>query len=403
MNKSTFFTGQPIFCQLLSLLSRQEIARIVEQNKSDHYCKRFKTWNHLVTMLFGVYHNCTSLREVTTGMLACEGRLQSLGLMHFSKRSTLSDANKRRDHQVFERIYYQAFERLSAFLPDSRLKSRVNKLIIVDSTTITLFQEIFTAAGSSPSSGKRKGGVKVHMAVQSEQAVPYLVCMTPSSANDTTFLKQLHFPKGSYVVFDKGYNSFHLFNRFTKEKVNWVTRKREKNVITLIQNNPITEKEKTKGVLKDQLIILGHKSKAIEKVQCRLITYWDSINKRTFEFITNNFSILASTVADIYKRRWQIELLFKRLKQNLLQQYFLGDNQNAIKIQIWISLLADLLLRAATHGIKRKWSYSNLAGLIRMHLMHYTQLKAFLENPEKACIYLPSSSNSNQLKLFLSG
>lgn len=403
MNKSNFFTGQPIFCQLLGLLSKADISKIVREHKSDHYYKSFKTWNHLVTMLYGVYQNCTSLRELTTGMLACEGRLQSLGMSHFPKRSTLSEANLKRDNLVFEQIYNRTYLRLREFLPDSRSKTMVNKLIIIDSSTISLFQEIFTAAGRDPQSGKRKGGVKVHMAVHEREDVPYLIRITASSSNDSLFLKGQSFPVGSYLVFDKGYHSYDDYNRLTKDKVNWITRRREKSIVQITSNNKVSELEKSRGILNDQQIILGHQSKAITKVKCRLITFWDSVNQRTFEYITNNLKVKASTIADLYKRRWQIELLFKRLKQNLLHQYFLGDNQNAIKIQIWVTLLADLLLRAATSGIKRKWSYANLAGLIRIHLMNYTQLKLFLENPEKARITMPISIYNNQLKLYLSG
>lgn len=231
MNKSNFFTGQPIFSQLLSFVSKADIARIVKEYQSDHYIKRFKTWNHLVTMLFGVYQNCTSLRELTTGMMACEGKLQSLGLTYFSKRSTLSDANKNRSHEVFQMIYYKTYDRLKEFLPDSRLKSKVNKLFIVDSTTITLFQEIFTGAGTPPQNGRKKGGVKVHMAVQGHQDVPCFVNITNASTNDNVFLKHQQFPVGSYVVFDKGYNGFEALLRFMKEKVNWVTRLRNNTIV----------------------------------------------------------------------------------------------------------------------------------------------------------------------------
>ncbi len=162
----------------------------------------------------------------------------------------------------------------------------------------------------------------------------------------------------------------------------------------------VSPKEQQAGIRKDEQIILGHSNKTIIKVKCRRITFWDSINKRTFEFITNNNRIKASTVAAIYKQRWQIEMLFKRLKQNMPLQYFLGDNENAIKIQIWCTLLADLLLKAATQGIKRKWAFSNLSSLIRLHLMNYTNLRLFLNNPEKAIIKMPLPYIKQQLTLF---
>lgn len=401
MNKSTFFTGQPIFSQLLKLIPKGQVDRIARQARANRYCKKFDTWHHLITMLYCCYQHCTSLREITTGMSACEGRLQSLNFKYFTRKSTFSDANKRRDAQVFESIYQMVYSRLGSSLPDSRLKGSVfKKLYIIDSTSISLFNEIFKGPGRNPVNGKKKGGLKVHMAIQSKQDVPCLIRVTSAATNDTVFTKGMQLPKGSYVVFDKGYHSHSQYNEFDKQGVYWITRPRHNSVIEVVKQNPVSEKEKELGILKDEQIIMGHRNNAIVKVKCRRITYWDSINKRKFEFITNNTRIKASTVADIYKQRWQIEILFKRLKQNMPLQYFLGDNENAIKIQIWCTLLADLLLKAATGGIKRSWSFSNLSSLIRLHLMNYTDLKKFLNNPEKAKITMPFTINRQQLALF---
>jgi hypothetical protein len=334
MNKSTFFTGQPIFSQLIKLIPKGQVDRIAKYAKADYYCKKFDTWHHLLTMLYSCYQHCTSLREVTTGMSACEGRLQSLSLRHFSRKSTLSDANKRRDAQVFENIYQMLYRRLSPNLPDSRLKGSIfRKLTLVDATSIRLFSDIFKGAGRNPANGKKKGGLKIHMAVQSNKDVPYLVRITSAATNDTVFTKGMQLPKGSYVVFDKGYHSHKQYNEFDKMGVFWITRIRNNSVVEIIKTAVVNEQENQLGVLKDEQIIMGHSNKNIDKVNCRRITFWDSVNKRTFEFITNNKRIKASTVALIYKQRWQIEMLFKRLKQNMPLQYFLGDNENAIKFK----------------------------------------------------------------------
>jgi len=403
MNKSSFFTGQPIFAQLIKLLDKREIQKISREFQADHYCKKFNTWHHLVTMLYGTFQHCTSLREVSTGMLACEGRLQTCSMLHFPKRSTLSDANTRRDAEVFERIFMYLVHRLGPTLPDSRLNKKfLKKLIIIDSTTLSLFSEIFKAAGRNPSDGKRKGGVKVHMAVQADKDLPYLVSITSSATNDNVFTKGLRLPKGSYVVFDKGYHSQAQLNDFATQGVWWITRKRNNSIIDIVSSRTISEDQLAAGIRKDEQIIMGHPNKKIPKVKCRRITFWDAAGKRTFQFITNNNRINATTVAAIYKQRWQIELLFKRLKQNMPLQYFLGDSQNAIKIQIWCTLIADLLLHAATCGTKRRWAFSNLSSLIRLHLMNYTDLKKFLENPEKARITMAEAINQQQLKLLFS-
>ncbi len=217
MNKSTFFTGQPIFSQLIKLLSKRDVDRIARQYGANRYCKKFDTWHHLLSMLYSSYQHCTSLREVTTGMSACEGRLQSVNLQHFTRKSTFSDANRRRDAVVFESIYQMAYKRLSPILADSHLKGSVfKKLTIIDSTTISLFSNIFKGAGRNPVNGKKKGGLKVHMAVQSGHDVPSLIRITSAATNDIVFTKGIQLPKGSYVVFDKGYNSHSQYNNLIK-------------------------------------------------------------------------------------------------------------------------------------------------------------------------------------------
>lgn len=401
MNKSNFFTGQPIFSQLVRMIPKKEVRRISQEGGADRYCKKFDTWHHLVTMLYSSYQHCTSLREISTGMSACEGRLQSLDIRHFTKKSTFSDANKRRDATVFANIYYMLYKRWNQYLPDSRLQGSVfKKLIIIDSTTISLFNDIFRGVGPKALNGKKKGGLKVHMAVQSSHDVPYLIRISAGATDDRIFAKNVQLPRGSYVVFDKGYHSYKLYTDFNQMGVSWVSRPRYNTAIKVVSQSAVNKKEHDLGVRKDENIIMGHKEKHILKVPCRRITFYDSSNSRTFEFITNNRRIKASTVASIYKQRWQIELLFKRLKQNRQLQYFIGDNQNAIKIQIWCTLIADLLLKLATQGIKRNWSFSNLSSLIRLHLMNYTDLKKFLNNPEKARITMPVENPNHQLQLF---
>lgn len=400
MNKSTFFAGQPIFTQLVSLLSKSCIRKAVFKHNSDHYYKKFDTYHHLITMLYASYQHCTSLREVVTGMGACEGRLQSLGIRYLPARSTLSEANKARNYEVFEQIYQSTLGTYQRFLPDSR--SNLPNLILIDSTTISLFKEIMKNAGNKTVDGKRKGGIKVHMAVRSNEDVPYLVRFTSAANADVPFLKQIHLPAGSVAVMDRGYSSFSKYNEWTSKKVNWVTRLSDHNVYTVLWNRPLSEQQQYEGVLSDQVIMLGFVKKK-ERVKCRLIRYFDAKHSKVFLFITNNFRWSPLKVAAIYKQRWQIELLFKRLKQNMPLQYFLGDNENAIKIQIYCSLIADVLLKLVSISLKRKWAFSNLAAIVRLHLMNYTNLRKFLEFPDKCRIINPVPQSTIQLTLNLSG
>ena len=323
---------------------------------------------------------------LTSGMLAWEHRINHLGMDRFPRRSTISDANSRRSEQVFGNIYEFLYSRYRHLLPDSRAR-KSSKLFIADSTTISLFQEIMRNAGRNPANGKRKGGVKVHTLMQSDEDVPCLIRMTSAATHDGPFLSQIKLAEGSILVFDKGYNDYSQFQRFTDEKVTWVTRKRKGSVYRVIEHRPITNAQKCQGIRKDRLIVLGHHHHNNHPyVRARLIDFTDLESGKKFQFITNNTKLAASTIASLYKKRWQIETLFKRFKQNYPLKYFLGDTENAVKIQIWCALIADLLIKIIKSIAAKKWSFSNLASIIRIHLMTYIDLFSFLKNPEKALL-----------------
>lgn len=383
MSKSTFFTGQPVFNQIIRLFSSSQVNKLSKSFAADRYCKKFKTYDHLIVMLYAIFNRCTSIREVVTGLLACHSKLHHLGIQHSVRKSTLSDANKRRDYRVFEAIYNHLHKTYSSFLPDSQSKKWVNRLYIMDSTTISLFQEILKNAGPSPMNGKRKGGIKAHTLIKADQDVPQLVCMTAGATNDTIFMKQVDLPAGSILTFDRGYNDYKRLEYWTSKGVSWVTRLRQLSAVELVGENSISENQASNGILKDSKVIMGHPHKRITKVHARLITYYDSKQQRTFQFLTNNLKLSALTIAEIYRHRWQIEILFKRIKQNYPLRNFLGDNENAIRIQIWCALIADLLLKIIQKQVKRVWSFANLSSMIRLHLMTYISLWSFLNQPEK--------------------
>ncbi len=399
MNKSNFFTGQPIFAQLLKLIPRDMVLRVATDHQSDRYSKRFNTYEHLVTMLYSVFNNCNSLREVTTGMLAAEQRLNHLGVRYHPRRSTISDANTRRQAEVFGAIYYNLYEKYADFLSDSRKSNRTSKLYIFDATTISLFQEVLRTSGKNPA-GKRKGGIKVHTLIRSDQDVPCMIRYSAAAANDSKFLKEVNLPAGSIIVFDRGYYDYNKFNSFSSQKVTWITRKRSLFAYDVLAELP--NSHENKGVISDKHILLGNRSST--RVEGRIVQYKYKGAETTevYEFITNNLRMSALTIAELYRKRWQIEVLFKRMKQNYPLKYFLGDSENAIKLQIWCSLIADLLLKVVKKGSAAKWSFSNLAAMIRLHLMTYINLSAFLKSPEKALLSKVSANlrmNYQQLLL----
>jgi len=395
MNKSTFFSGQPIFSQLLKFIPKDSIVRIARDSKADHYSKRFNTYEHLVTMLYSIFNNCNSIREVTTGMLASEQRLAHLGIRYYPRRSTISDANIRRQAEVFEKIYFGLYKKYASFLSDSCKNSKASKLYILDATTISLFQEVLRTSGKNPS-GKRKGGIKVHTLIRSDQDVPSMIRLTEAAANDSQFLKEVNLPKGSFIVFDRGYRDFTTLNRFSSEGVAWVTRLNRLFAYDIKQEYILPDN--SSAIISDQQIQLGWRSGT--RVTARLVTYYDETSKEKYEFLTNNYRMSAINIASLYRKRWQIELLFKRMKQNYPLKYFLGDSENAIKIQIWCTLIADLLLKIVKKAAAAKWSFSNLAAMVRLHLMTYIDLFGFLKSPEKSLRKLysrPERQNYNQL------
>ena len=397
MNKSTNFSGTPIIKQILNYIKPSDISRTAKKYSSDRYYKKFKTFDHLVTMIYATLSGVASLRELSTVMLACEGRISHLNIKNFPKRSTLSDANSKRTSEVFGAIYGTLHKRYASFLSDSSsLKCPVNNLKIVDSTTISLFSDILKGVGRNPVNGQRKGGIKMHTMINAMEDVPCLVRFTSAATHDHTFLKELNLEKGSFVVFDKAYNDYNQYLEWTMNDIYFVTRQKHNAVYKTILEFDLDDKT-SDAVLKDELISVKKYGKSIE---LRRVAFWDSEKEKIYEFITNNQEILPDTVADIYKHRWQIETMFKRLKQNFPLKYFLGDSQNAIEIQIWTALIIQLLMLVIQRKIKRKWAYSNMVSVVRFHLMTYINLFKFLENPDKKWADLTTKTNEIQLSLF---
>jgi hypothetical protein len=382
MRKNTHFTGQPIFNQLLFYVSRSRIAKIAHKHEAERYVKKFNTYHHMVVMLFGVIEGYHSLREVVLGLLSNAHKLSHLGLSYLVSRSTLSDANARRRSAVFEDIYMDIYRTHGSGLADSKLsKVDIKRLYAMDSTTITLFKEILKGCGRLSKEGRKKGGIKAHTIISLDDNMPRFVRYTEAVRHDHLLLSEVRLPKGSYIVFDRGYVDYAQWERLTKDGIYYVTRLKDSAVYETGEEYDIPE-DADDGVLKDEEIILSYGKNGQQKHRCRRIAYWDKENRRVFAFVTNNFELAAEQIALIYKKRWQIELLFKQLKQNFPLKYFLGDNQNAIEIQIWMAMLANLLISLVRSKVKRSWAFSNLVSVIRQQLMNYVNIYAFLEDPE---------------------
>ena len=374
MNKNTQikFVGQPIFSQVLKLINKGDFCKMVKEKNSDYYYKAFKSWTHLATMLFGILSRCDSMGETCEGLRAMSGKLNHLGLDKAPAKSTAGDGLRNRSSSFFEALYYGLTKRYSSFLSDSRtLGLTVKELFIVDSTTIRLFSDILKGVGRNPKNdGKKKGGLKVHMLIDAVQSVGRFMRITEARVHDKNFLKDIVVPRFSMLVFDKAYNYYRQFAQWTAEEIYFVTRQKNNALYEIEKAVMEKELEKDKaGVSKEEIIILTYKEgKQEKKLRLRRIHYRDEKN-RQYIFICNNFEITNEEVALIYKKRWGIELLFKKMKQNFQLHYFYGENENAIRTQVWCTLIAQLLLTVLQKIANTKKAFSTVATLIRIHLI----------------------------------
>jgi len=399
MGKNTHFFGISVYGQLISMIDERIINRNARKHNSDRYIKRFTAKDHLISMLFCVFAKCCSLREVSGAMLGLSGKTKHFKLENIPYRTTLSDANKRRGSDLFCDIYNDLLKRYAHHISDSRIKQVINKQVkIFDSTTISLFKDILRCTGRMPINGKRKGGIKMHTVINVDEAVPKVVWFTEATTNDHVLLDKLTLDKDIIYVFDKGYNDYKAFKLFSDTQTGFVTRIKD-NAVYKVDEELYLDECIHSGVVSDQIIeIAVTEEKQRTKLKLRKVTFYDRVLKREFEFLTNLFEMRPDMIAALYKLRWQIELLFKQFKQNFPLKYFLGDNENAIKIQIYCALIVNLLITVIQKKLKRPWAFSNLVSFCRVHLFNYIHLLRFLENPEKD--WQKSEVNMEQLTLF---
>jgi hypothetical protein len=383
MDKTTNYSGQPILSQILSCISFSKINSAAKRHNSNYYYKKLPLRIHLISLLYGVFSYCNGLRELCEGMLACEGKLTHLGLDKAPPRSTLSDANTKRSYLVFETIYFELVRQYHSFISDSRLKGlSIRNLKIIDSTTIRLFSDILRGVGRNPKNGSRKkGGIKVHTLMDAFSGVAEFVRITAAKEHDRNFLYHIKLMSNSWIVFDKGYNPFRQFAKWTEQKIWFVTRMRDNAVFHVLKViTDRTKKKNAKGVLKEQYITVGYKGEDNgNRLKLRRITF-KADDGKIYYFMTNNFSLPADQVALIYKNRWMIELLFKQIKQNFPLRYFWGESENAIKIQVYSVLIAQLLMVVIRKKAKTKKSFANMITVIRLHLMSYVNLFEFIKD-----------------------
>ena len=389
MSKSTHFIGQPLLGQILSFIDHAEVLRISKEHGGEHYVKHFDGWHHLVTMLYAIIMRFDSLREIQASMAVESRKLSHLGLIKIPRRSTLSDANIRRPEEVFGAIYTTLYHKYKGVLSsDSRNRGSdpnwLKNLKIMDSTTISLFSNIiFKGVGRNPIKGKKKGGLKVHAIINANEGVPCDVQYTSAATHDHFLLCPSKLNRDDIIALDRAYIDYAKFEEMTQRGTVYVT-KMKKSLVFKVLDNVIYQDISGKMALRVQHVVFIKKTKeVIITHHARIITYPDIQKKKLISLLTNDFEMTPEDIIDIYRKRWTIEKLFKQLKQNFPLRYFYGESANAIKIQVWCTLIANLLLMVIKCSVKKSWSFSGLATMVRILLMYYVNYKSILEYPEK--------------------
>lgn len=386
MGKSSNFFGQPIYGQLIKSLDREKIIEKSRKHGGEKYVKSFDGYTHLLTMLYAVIQRFDSLREIETSMTAEVRKLHHVGIDTVPKRSTLSDANARRSEKFFEEVYRDLYDENRDILSsDSRRGGNeewMKRLRIIDSTTVSLFSNtIFKGVGRHPKTGKKKGGIKVHAVICANEGVPCDVQFTSAATNDSFMLAPSHYSHNEIAAMDRAYINYAKFEELTDRGVVYVT-KMKKNLnyevlVDCMHQNP-------QGFMEYREQVVVFRKGDINHI-ARIITYVDIKKGRQpklISLLTNDFDMPLETIVAIYRRRWQIESLFKQIKQNFPLRYFYGESADAIKIQIWVTLIANLLLSVLQSTLQRHWSFSGLATMVRIVLMYYLHLEKFLNQPD---------------------
>lgn len=363
-----------IFSQMLQLFSRTEFEQAVREHRAEWHARGFSCWGQFVAMLFCHLGRAQSLREICGGLAASEGKLRHLGLPDAPKRSTLAYANEHRPWQLYRTVFYQLLSRCREVAGTHGFRFK-NKLLTLDATLIELCASVFDWAQYR----RTKGAVKLHLLLDHQGLLPSFALVTEGRVHESRVARSLRFEPGTIVVFDRGYTDYDWFAALDAQGVFFVTRLKENADYGVVERRPVPPGS---AVRRDEIIFLykatrgGHLDLFLRRIEV-----WDQEQKRVLVFLTNHRAFAASTIAAIYRQRWQIELFFKALKQNLRIKTFVGTSPNALHTQIWTALIALLLLKYLQLRARFGWSLSNLTALLRQQLFVYRDLFAWIDEP----------------------
>ena len=373
-----------IFGQILQIFDKRDFLQAVRDTRSEHAAKGFTCWDQFVAMFFCQLGQAQSLREICGGLATCLGKLKHLGIDDAPKRSTLSYANEHRPWQLYQLMFYRLLEKCQTMARFQKRKFRFkNKLFSLDASVIELCLSLFDWA----SFRQTKGAVKLHLLLDHDGYLPTFATVTEGDVHEVNVAWELKLHKGSILAVDMGYTDYALFAKWILEGIFFVTRQKANAAYRVVEEHKVPQ---NRNILKDQIIeFTGYYAKKDCPHRLRRIEVWDQEFNRTLVLLTNHLKFGATTVAAIYKDRWQIEIFFKAIKQNLKIKTFVGTSKNALLIQIWTALTVILLLKYLKFRSSMNWSLSNLVAMLRYNLFTYRDLWLWLDNPFEVPAIVP--------------
>lgn len=386
-----------LFSQIMQLINRNLFKKAVDKFETDKHNKGINSWTHLVTMIFCHLAKAQSIREITNGIRSINGNLNHLGILVKSpSRSSLSYINQHRDWRMFREFYFLLKEMLQAegYFIRKKFRKIDKKIYLLDSTIISVCLSVFDWAKYR----QEKGAIKLHTLLDYDGCLPSYMFITEGKQSDVKHAQYMSLPRKCVVVADRGYQDFKMLSQWKNQEITFVIGLKKAIKYKTERELPLPE-NKDQHMLKDEIILLTEEdTKQAYPERLRRVVVYDDKNKQTIELITNNLTWTASTIAELYKQRWMIEIFFKELKQHLKIKSFIGINENAMMIQIWTALITLLLLRYLQKIAKYPWHLSNLIAFLRMNLFVKILLTDWLNNPFKP----PEdySMNSRQGNLF---
>ncbi|WP_321530876.1 IS4 family transposase [uncultured Desulfuromonas sp.] len=370
-----------VLSQIVRIFPRHEFQALANKHHAGQKFRSFSRWSQFVALLTAQLSGRDSLRDIVENMSAQASKLYHLGVKPFS-RATLSRANEQQPHKMYEALFLRLLNRCQSLAPRNKAFKLKGKIYLLDASLVDLTLSLFPWAQYR----KSKGAAKLHIGLDADGYLPAFVNMTAGKEHEINIARELKWPKGSYIVFDRGYTDYSWYQELTEDGVFFVTRLKTNAVTT---PGPLRRGRKSPGVLRDQQI----KLKGVDGTY-RKVRYLDEETDITYEFLTNELDLPAATVAQLYKERWQIELFFKWIKQNLRVKSFLGTSYNAVMTQLWIALCAYLVLAFLKFQSKLRHSMQQILRLLQLNLFERRDFMGLFKPPE-----LKNTIDNNQLAL----